>query len=109
MRARDGASPTVSQAIGDLVVVANDLTRRYGEGPTAVDARRGVSLKITRGSLDAVMGPSGSGKSTLMHLLAGLDQSTSGKVAIGGTDITNLDDRQLTLLRREHIGFVFQF
>jgi putative ABC transport system ATP-binding protein len=96
-------------AIDTLPVVAQDLTRRYGEGPTAVDALRGVSLEVERGALVAVMGPSGSGKSTLMHLLAGLDNPTSGTVTIGGTDITKLDDRNLTLLRREHVGFVFQF
>jgi putative ABC transport system ATP-binding protein len=90
-------------------VTARDLSRRYGEGPTAVDALRGVSLEVGRGDLVAVMGPSGSGKSTLMHLLAGLDNPTTGSVTIGDTEITNLDDRALTLLRREHVGFVFQF
>jgi putative ABC transport system ATP-binding protein len=105
----DGASPVVTEAAGATVVVARDVTRRYGEGATAVDALRGISLEVTKGSLGAVMGPSGSGKSTLMHLLAGLDKPTSGTVAIGGTEITSLDDRDLTLLRREHIGFVFQF
>ncbi len=91
------------------VVEARELKRSYGEGPTAVEALRGVSLTVTRGHLDAVMGPSGSGKSTLMHTLAGLDEPTSGTVEIGGIEITNLDDRQLTLLRRDHVGFVFQF
>jgi putative ABC transport system ATP-binding protein len=93
----------------DNVVVASDLTRRYGEGDTAVDALRGVSLHVGRGRLVAVMGPSGSGKSTLMHALAGLDKPTSGTVKIAGIDITELDDAHLTRLRREHIGFVFQF
>jgi putative ABC transport system ATP-binding protein len=74
-----------------------------------VDALRGVSLEVDDGNLVAVMGPSGSGKSTLMHMLAGLDKPTSGTVMIGGTEITSLDDRALTLLRREHVGFVFQF
>jgi putative ABC transport system ATP-binding protein len=92
-----------------LAIAAHELTRRYGEGPTAVDALRGVSLEVQPGSLVAVMGPSGSGKSTLMHLLAGLDKPNSGTVRIGGTDITDLDDRRLTLLRRDHVGFVFQF
>src|SRR5580765_7931771 len=91
------------------VVSAQEITRRYGEGETAVDALRGVSLEIERGKLTAVMGPSGSGKSTLMHILAGLDRPTSGEVTIAGTDITTLDDTHLTKLRREHIGFVFQF
>ncbi len=91
------------------VVVATDVTRRYGEGDTAVDALRGVSLEIAQGRLTAVMGPSGSGKSTLMHILAGLDKPTSGSVSIAGTDITQLKDSDLTKLRRKHIGFVFQF
>jgi putative ABC transport system ATP-binding protein len=91
------------------VVVARDVTRRYGEGDTAVDALRGVSVDIAPGKATAVMGPSGSGKSTLMHILAGLDKPTAGSVGIGGTEITTLGDNDLTKLRREHIGFVFQF
>jgi putative ABC transport system ATP-binding protein len=91
------------------VVSARDVTRRYGEGETAVDALRGVSLDIVKGQLTAVMGPSGSGKSTLMHILAGLDRPTSGSVSIDGTDITDMGDQELTLLRRNHIGFIFQF
>jgi putative ABC transport system ATP-binding protein len=91
------------------VIAARGLTRRYGEGETAVDALRGVSLEIARGGLTAVMGPSGSGKSTLMHILAGLDRPTSGSVEIDGVDITELGDNGLTKLRRRHIGFVFQF
>ena len=91
------------------VVVAGDLSRRYGAGETAVDALRGVSLAIPRGDLTAVMGPSGSGKSTLMHILAGLDKPSSGTVAIDGVELTTLKDTELTKLRRRHIGFVFQF
>ncbi|MBI4172975.1 MAG: ABC transporter ATP-binding protein, partial [Actinobacteria bacterium] len=91
------------------VVVARDVTRRYGAGDTAVDALRGISLDIAKGKLTAVMGPSGSGKSTLMHILAGLDKPTSGTVAIDGTEVTTLGDNDLTRLRRRHIGFVFQF
>jgi len=91
------------------VVTATDLSRRYGEGEAAVDALRGVSLAVGRGELVAVMGPSGSGKSTLMHLLAALDKPTSGTVTIAGEDVGSLSDRGVTLLRREHIGFVFQF
>jgi putative ABC transport system ATP-binding protein len=99
---QNGATP-------DAVVTARDLTRQYGEGETAVHALRGVSLDIARGRLTAVMGPSGSGKSTLMHILAGLDQPSSGEVSVAGVDITDLDDTALTILRRDHIGFIFQF
>jgi putative ABC transport system ATP-binding protein len=99
---QNGATP-------EAVVSARDLVRRYGDGDTAVHALRGVSLDIARGQLTAVMGPSGSGKSTLMHILAGLDQPTAGEVTIAGIDITNLDDTALTTLRRDHIGFIFQF
>ena len=91
------------------VVVARDVTRRYGAGDTAVDALRGVSVDVPAGQLTAVMGPSGSGKSTLMHILAGLDKPTSGSVTVAGHEITTLGDTDLTRLRREHIGFVFQF
>jgi putative ABC transport system ATP-binding protein len=95
--------------VGDPVVTARDVVRRYGDGDTAVEALRGVSLDIARGRLTAVMGPSGSGKSTLMHILAGLDQPTSGEVSVAGVDVTRLDDTELTLMRRDHIGFIFQF
>jgi putative ABC transport system ATP-binding protein len=91
------------------VVQAREVTRRFGEGATAVDALRGVSLDVARAKLTAVMGPSGSGKSTLMHILAGLDRPTTGAVSIEGNEITALGDTDLTKLRREHIGFVFQF
>ena len=89
-------------------VSAFDLVRRYGEGDSAVEAVRGVSLEVPAGQFTAIMGPSGSGKSTLMHLLAGLDRPTEGGVEIGGQDITTMSDKKLTLLRRKHIGFVFQ-
>jgi putative ABC transport system ATP-binding protein len=92
-----------------VVVAASDVTRRYGEGETAVDALRGVTLDVAQGKLTAVMGPSGSGKSTLMHILAGLDKPTEGSVSVAGTEITTLKDSDLTKLRRRHIGFVFQF
>jgi putative ABC transport system ATP-binding protein len=90
-------------------VTARDLARHYGEGDTAVFALRGVDLEVRTGRLTAVMGPSGSGKSTLMHILAGLDQPDDGQVWIGDTEVTGLDDAGLTALRRDHIGFIFQF
>ena len=91
------------------VVTARGVVRRYGSGDTAVAALRGVSVDIAAGRLTAVMGPSGSGKSTLMHILAGLDQPTEGQVTVAGQDITGMSDAELTLLRRDHIGFIFQF
>jgi putative ABC transport system ATP-binding protein len=93
----------------DAIVAIDEVSRRYGEGDTAVDALRGVSLEIERGRLTAVMGPSGSGKSTLMHILAGLDRPTSGRVVLDGVDITRMSEKKLTLFRRDKIGFVFQF
>jgi putative ABC transport system ATP-binding protein len=101
---KDGVAVPANAAVD-----ARDVTRRYGEGETAVEALRGVDLEVRSGELVAVMGPSGSGKSTLMHILAGLDRPTSGSVSIAGTEITTLNDAKLTRLRREHIGFVFQF
>jgi putative ABC transport system ATP-binding protein len=95
--------------LNGTVVQARDVQRQYGEGATAVHALRGVSIDVARGNLVAVMGPSGSGKSTLMHILAGLDKPTGGTVTIAGTEITGLDDGDMTRLRRDHIGFVFQF
>jgi putative ABC transport system ATP-binding protein len=99
----------MSESQNGAVVVARDVTRRYGEGDTAVDALRGVSVDIAPAKATAVMGPSGSGKSTLMHILAGLDTPTAGEVTVAGVDITDLDDSALTVLRRDHIGFIFQF
>ncbi|BBL78275.1 ABC transporter ATP-binding protein [Rubrobacter xylanophilus] len=97
---RDGGVPAVRTL---------SLEKVYGSGPTAVRALRGVSLSFSNGEFAAIMGPSGSGKSTLLHLLGGLDRPTSGRVAVGGVDLSGLSDRRLTLLRRERIGFVFQF
>ncbi|HEX2496427.1 MAG TPA: ABC transporter ATP-binding protein [Gaiellaceae bacterium] len=96
--ARDGA-----------VVTAHDIQRRYGEGDTAVDALRGVTIDVEQGKLTAIMGPSGSGKSTLMHILAALDRPTNGHVTIAGTRLGQLSDNEVTKIRREHIGFIFQF
>jgi putative ABC transport system ATP-binding protein len=92
-----------------VVVMAGGLVRRYGDGDTAVEALRGVSLGIEAGRMTAIMGPSGSGKSTLMHLLAGLDTPTEGSIVVDGVDITKLSEKKLTKLRRDTIGFVFQF
>ncbi|MDH4103563.1 MAG: ABC transporter ATP-binding protein [Thermoleophilia bacterium] len=91
------------------MVSCSDLRRRFGEGGAAVDALAGVSLEFPKGELTAIVGPSGSGKSTLLHILAGLDYPTGGSVWIDGIEITALDDRELTDLRRDKLGFVFQF
>ena len=99
---------TAARPALDIAVSARRVTRQYGEGESAVHALRGVSLEVPVGQFTAVMGPSGSGKSTLMHLLAGLDRPSNGRVKIGGEDITEMADKRLTKLRRRHIGFVFQ-
>jgi putative ABC transport system ATP-binding protein len=91
------------------VVVADGVSRRYGEGDAAVDALVGVSTGFEQGRFTAIMGPSGSGKSTLMHILAGLDRPTTGTVTLDGEEITRLGDAELTKLRRDKLGFVFQF
>ena len=91
-----------------IAASATDVVKVYGTGPTAVRALDGVSLELPQAEFTAIMGPSGSGKSTLMHCLAGLDTVTSGTVRIGDTNITTLDDRRLTQLRRDRVGFVFQ-
>jgi putative ABC transport system ATP-binding protein len=99
-----------AQASSDgTIVEARNVSRRYGEGDAAVDALADVSVEFKRDRFTAIMGPSGSGKSTLMHVLAGLDSPTAGSVIIDGTDITGLDDAELTKLRRDKLGFVFQF
>jgi putative ABC transport system ATP-binding protein len=107
--AKERTAARANGANGAVVVSANDLARVYGEGETAVHALRGVTLEVERGKLTAVMGPSGSGKSTLMHLLAALDRPTSGFVTVAGTRLGQLSDTEITLLRRKHIGFIFQF
>ena len=104
-----GRPLAADRAPTSAAVAADNLVRRYGEGDSAVEAVRGVSLEVPRGQFTASWARRGSGKSTLMHLLAGLDRPTEGSVEIGGQDITAMGDKQLTLLRRKHIGFVFQF
>jgi putative ABC transport system ATP-binding protein len=91
------------------VVIARGVSRRFGEGEAAVDALVDVSTAFERNRFTAIMGPSGSGKSTLMHILAGLDKPTAGTVLLDGEEITSLDDGALTKLRRDKLGFVFQF
>src|ERR671910_3699030 len=90
------------------IVSTSDLHRTYGEGEAAVHALQGVSVDFPAGQFAAIMGPSGSGKSTLMHLLAGLDRPTAGSVVVDGSELANLDDKALTRLRRDRLGFVFQ-
>ncbi|WP_254205899.1 ABC transporter ATP-binding protein [Nocardia alni] len=105
------SASTAGQAAGAAEAIAaraTDLVKLYGIGDTQVRALDGVSADFARGEFTAIMGPSGSGKSTLMHCLAGLDSSTSGTVRIGDTDLTGLSDKQMTRLRRDRIGFVFQ-
>ena len=99
---------TAARPATSIAVSARRVTRQYGDGESAVHALRGVTLEVPVGQFTAVMGPSGSGKSTLMHLLAGLDRPTNGRVKVGDEDITEMADKQLTKLRRRHIGFVFQ-
>jgi putative ABC transport system ATP-binding protein len=103
-----GSAPQATPSDDSAIVRAQDLRRRFGEGEAAVDALAGVTVEFPTGRFAAIMGPSGSGKSTLMHLLAGLDRPTSGTVSIGGVELTELDDRALTQLRRDRIGFIFQ-
>jgi len=98
-----------SPAAQKEIVTATDLHRRFGEGDAAVDALDDITVAFERGRFSAIMGPSGSGKSTLMHILAGLDLPTSGQVTVDGTEITGLDDGDLTELRRDKLGFIFQF
>ena len=113
MRGRDAGamaviSPPHAQLTAEAVVRARELAKRYGDGDAAVDALAGVDVAFAPGTFTAIMGPSGSGKSTLMHLLAGLDRPTSGWVEIDGTRLDGLSDRELTLLRRRRVGFIFQ-
>jgi putative ABC transport system ATP-binding protein len=101
--------PQATSIDSRAIVRAIDVRRRFGEGAAAVDALDGVSVDFERGRFSAIMGPSGSGKSTLMHILAGLDRPTGGSVILDGTELAGLDDADLTKLRRDKLGFVFQF
>ncbi|WP_258185011.1 MULTISPECIES: ABC transporter ATP-binding protein [unclassified Bifidobacterium] len=107
-----GNSPVDSQSMQlpsrGIAIQAVDLVKDYGSGANAVHALRDVNVSFERGRFTAIMGPSGSGKSTLMHTLAGLDSATSGRILFGGKDLTRMNDKQLTLLRRNKIGFIFQ-
>jgi putative ABC transport system ATP-binding protein len=94
--------------VASVLVTATDLTRRYGQGEATVHALAGVTVGFPAGQFTAIMGPSGSGKSTLMHLLAGLDRPTSGSVVLDGTELSKLDDKRLTDVRRDKVGFIFQ-
>jgi len=104
------APPSPSNATRNPLAVASarDVTKIYGSGQTEVRALNGLNAEFRRGEFSAVMGPSGSGKSTLMHVMAGLDRATSGEVIVGGVDLSTLSEKELTLLRRDRIGFVFQ-
>ncbi|MBT2207594.1 MULTISPECIES: ABC transporter ATP-binding protein [Actinomadura] len=100
-----GGAPDAAKA---PAVAADRVSKVYGSGDAAVHALRGVSVGFADGAFTAIMGPSGSGKSTLMHCLAGLDTVTEGRIMLGDAELTGLNDRQLTMLRRERVGFVFQ-
>ena len=106
MSGRRGGAATGQDAIAARAV---DVWKVYGSGEARVAALRGVNVELGRGAFTAIMGPSGSGKSTLLHVLAGLDRPTAGRVLIDGTEITALDDGDLTRLRRDKLGFIFQF
>jgi putative ABC transport system ATP-binding protein len=101
-------TPPAPASGSDAIVEATDVCRRFGEGEAAVDALAGVTVSFPAGRFTAIMGPSGSGKSTLMHILAGLDRPTSGSVRLDGVELTGLDDKALTNLRRDRVGFIFQ-
>jgi len=100
--------PSASPVAPDFVARAVDAVKVYGKGDAAVTALNGISVAFKRSQFTAIMGPSGSGKSTLLHCLAGLDSLTSGKIIIGDTELGTLSEKQLTLLRRDKVGFIFQ-
>ncbi|WP_241897258.1 ATP-binding cassette domain-containing protein, partial [Brevibacterium epidermidis] len=100
--------PVRTSTDDDIVLRAQSLRKSFGRGDTAVDALDDISVDFESGRFTAIMGPSGSGKSTFMHVLAGLDRVDSGSIIMRGQDITRLNDRQLTQLRRDRVGFIFQ-
>ena len=102
------ASGTTPPSVAIPAAQTRDAFKVYGKGETAVEALAGVTVAFDAGRFTAIMGPSGSGKSTLMHCLAGLDQLTSGEVIVGTTNLSGLNDKALTALRRDRVGFVFQ-
>ena len=102
----DPATP--EPAVPDAAARAVGLVKTYGKGDTEVSALDGVDIEFGRNEFTAIMGPSGSGKSTLMHVMAGLDSATSGEAYIGETDLSRLNDKELTALRRDRLGFIFQ-
>jgi putative ABC transport system ATP-binding protein len=106
--AQPSPAPPSATRPADPVVEGRSIVKRFGAGSAAVEALRGVDVAFARGTFTAIMGPSGSGKSTLLHILAGLDRPTDGWVEINGTRLDRLSDRELTLLRRRQVGFVFQ-
>jgi putative ABC transport system ATP-binding protein len=104
----NGRGSVPAAGTGAVAARAERVVRRYGTGPTAVRALDDVSVAVAAGSFTAITGPSGSGKSTLLHCLAGLDRPTSGRILLGDAELTRCNDRQLTRLRRDRVGFVFQ-
>lgn len=107
-QATDQQATDAQSKDSSIAIRATDIVKNYGSGETFVHALRDISVSFQRGVFASIMGPSGSGKSTLMHVLAGLDSVTSGHILLDGTDITHLNDNELTILRRSKIGFVFQ-
>jgi putative ABC transport system ATP-binding protein len=110
-----GVGPSATPSAGNagsaqdtIIASTRDLVKTYGKGDAEVHALAGVSVDLERGKLTAIMGPSGSGKSTLMHCMAGLDAPTSGQIVIDGVELGGLNDKALTRLRRDRLGFVFQ-